>query len=237
MGTHARENVETIHCEWGASGLAAHAGLCDVAVIVDVLSFSTCVEIAASRGAVVLPFQWKDDRAAAFARENDADLAGSRGAAGFSLSPASFLKVREGMRVVLPSPNGAALSLAARATHVLAGCLRNATAVARAARAAGQRVLIAPAGERWPDGSLRPALEDWWGAGAVIEALTGTCSPEAEAARAAFRAVAERLPVALRDCVSGRELIERGFREDVRLAAELDVSDAVPVLRDGAYRG
>ena len=34
---------------------------------------------------------------------------------------------------------------------------------------------------------------------------------------------------------SGRELIERGFAQDVELAGELDASDVVPVLRQGSF--
>ena len=36
-------------------------------------------------------------------------------------------------------------------------------------------------------------------------------------------------------CASGRELVERGFAEDVAIAAELASSAVVPVLRDGAF--
>ena len=225
-----------VHCEWGLCGLRALAPRSDVVVIVDVLSFSTCVEIAASRGAVVFPLAWRGARAVGFAEEVGAELAGPRGQATFSLSPASFLHSVPGTRVVLPSPNGAALSLSASQGLVFAGCLRNAAAVARAIQAVGQRVLVLPAGERWPDGSLRPCVEDWLGAGAILDTLSGAFSPEAEAARAAFRAVAAELPRLLFDCVSGRELVGRGYRQDVELAAELNVSDAVPALRDGAYR-
>ena len=37
------------------------------------------------------------------------------------------------------------------------------------------------------------------------------------------------------DSASGRELTAIGFAEDVAIAVEIDASDAVPVLRDGAF--
>jgi len=225
-----------IRCEWGPEGLAGLAPLSGVVIIVDVLSFSTCVDVAVSRGAIVFPYPWRDARAAAFARDVGAELAGPRGESALSLSPASLMRVSPGARVVLPSPNGATLSLRAGANLVLAGCLRNASAVARAATAAGRRVLVVPAGEQWPGGSLRPSLEDWLGAGAIVDGLTGTRSPEAEAASAAFRAAGATLPRLVRDCTSGQALISRGYGDDVRVSVELNVSETVPVLRDRAYQ-
>ncbi len=92
------------------------------------------------------------------------------------------------------------------------------------------------AGERWPgDGSLRPAVEDGAGAGAIIAQLRGTWSVEAQAALAVFAAARADLPGFLRRAGSGRELIERGFAEDVALAAELDADAGAPQLMAGGY--
>ena len=97
-------------CEWGVNGLGELA-IADVIIVVDVLSFSTCVDIAVGRNVAIIPYAWKDASAKAFAREHGAELAGRRGEDRFSLSPASFLEAPAGLRCVLPSPNGAALTL------------------------------------------------------------------------------------------------------------------------------
>src|SRR2546426_344392 len=138
-----------VRVEWGGDGLAALAARSDVVVIVDVLSFSTCVDVAVGRGASVFP--------------------------------------------------------------------------------------CAAAGERWPTGGLRPALEDWIGAGAVVAHLKGSLSPEAQGAKSAFGSASRRLEALLRDCMSGRELLERGFGDDLAVASEWDVSRCAPILRDGAF--
>ena len=76
-----------IRFEWGERGVAELAPISDFVVIVDVLSFSTCVDVASSRGATVFPFGWKDQRAEAYAAEHEAILAGRRGQGTYSLSP------------------------------------------------------------------------------------------------------------------------------------------------------
>lgn len=157
-------------CEWGADG-ARHRPA-DVAIVVDVLSFSTCVSVAVDRGACIFPFLYGHAKARAFADAIGAKCAARRGEGGFSLSPSSMNRVAPGQRIVLPSPNGAALSLAQTAPVVLAGCLRNAGAVARAALRLGSRILVAAAGERWPNGGLRVGFEDLAGAGAINSSAT-----------------------------------------------------------------
>jgi 2-phosphosulfolactate phosphatase len=118
--------------------------------------------------------------------------------------------------------------------QVVAGCLRNAAAVAR--RVAGlRRVGLVPAGERWSDSSIRFAYEDLVGAGAIVVRLRSlvpdiVTSPETDAAALAFE---HCRPLA--DTASGKELIVRGFGADVRLAGEVDASDIVPVLSNGCF--
>jgi 2-phosphosulfolactate phosphatase len=184
------QSTSTLHCEWGLNGVAQLAPISNVVIIVDVLSFSTCVEIAASREAIIFPYRWRDERAATFAAEVDAELAESkRTHAGYSLSPQSLLNIPKGARLVLPSPNG----------------------------------------------PLRPALEDWLCAGAILGELTGTLSPEARSASAAFRDAQPEIESLIRHCGSGRELSERGFEANVALAAAMNVSECVPLLVNGAY--
>ncbi len=221
--------------DWGPQGLACLAPASDAVVIVDVLSFSTAVVVAVARGAAVLPYRWADDTAAGYAGSMNALLAGPRREGGYSLSPGSLMSLPNGSRIVLPSPNGATLSLAAGALPTFAGCLRNARAAARAAQSCGPRIAVIACGEQWPNGALRPALEDHIGAGAILACLDGARSPEAAAAIAVFESVRAHLPETLESSVSGRELIGRGFEDDVGLASELDSDNVAPRLRDRAY--
>ncbi len=231
--------------EWGMSGIEALHERLAVLVIVDVLSFSTAVDVAVSRGAVVYPFPFANQQGAqAAAAQVGAVLARPRGATGgqFSLSPVSLATIPHGTRLMLPSPNGSRLSVAASRTPgripVLTGCLRNAAAVAHAARvlAGDGTVGVIPAGERWPDGGLRPAIEDLLGAGAILDRLDCSCSPEAQICRDAYRVAGSEVASLIRLSVSGRELVDSGFSGDVDLALEQDSSASVPVLVDGAYR-
>jgi len=231
--------------DWGMEGLRSLAPTVDVVIVVDVLRFSSAVCAAVEGGSVVLPYPWASGDAASFALARSAELAGRREDGVPSLSPTDLLTLTPGTRLVLPSPNGAALAFAARdlgASRVFAGCLRNASAVAGAARSAigdGGSLAVIAAGERWDDasGPLRPAVEDLLGAGAILAALDPSsavanprCSPEAAAARVAFLAARPRLFDALSECGSGRDLIERGWEDDVATCAALDVTTAVPEL-------
>lgn len=119
-----------VRFEWGPSGLRRLAPRSDVVVIVDVLSFTTAADVALGRGAAVLPYRWDDGGETAYAAEHDAVVAGQGSGAAWTLAPATLVDLPAGTRLVLPSPNGSALSFGAAeagASTVLAGCLRNAS--------------------------------------------------------------------------------------------------------------
>jgi 2-phosphosulfolactate phosphatase len=249
-----------VRFEWGAAGAAALAPWSSCLVVVDVLSFSTSVTVAVEAGTRVYPCAWRDETAAAFARERQAELAVGRHAVSagrpWSLSPAALRRAPFTPRLVLPSPNGSAICASAVAgggaagggmaesgaaggeAAVIVGCLRNAAAVGRFLQGTPGAVTVIAAGERWPDGSLRPALEDLLGAGMVIAALVEcggrTLAPEAEAARACFEVTAD-VAAAVAGSVSGRELADGGFGEDVAIAVESGSCPLVPALADGAF--
>ena len=219
-----------IHCEWADRALD-RAGRETAVVVVDVFSFGTAVTLAVERGAAVFPWDGVS------APPENAILCADRSRTTFSLSPESLLGVERGTRLALPSQNGARLTAAAvlAAGAVVVASLRNATAVARWLSTWPGDVVGIPAGERWPDGTTRFAIEDWLGAGAVIAALGGAQTSEAQLAAMAFAASRERLAEILAGSISGRELIARGFTNDVTLAAEFDSSAAVPVVDENGW--
>ncbi|GEM_PF-5420064 len=172
------QSAYRVRVEWGAAGVEVFAPISDTIVIVDVV---------VSHRVAALPYGWKTEQAETFAKRHNAILVGRRGQAELCLSPPSLSALESCARVVLPSPNGSTLTLlAAGHTRTLAGLLRNRTAVADYLNDVDGTVTVTICGERWPENNLRPAIEDQLGAGAIVQALTASNSPEAQAAEAVF---------------------------------------------------
>lgn len=264
MAPHDQHGAD-VRFDWGRQGLVSLlGGGVRTVVVVDVLRFTTAVDVACGRGAAVTPYGADDDGAAAGeAARRGAVLATTAAAGGDttspSLSPVSLRNLTGSDHLLLPSPNGGSLAAAAAEAGVvvLAGCLRNAAAVAGAITAFP--VGIVAAGERWPDGSLRVAVEDAWGAGAVVRALSPPAATDAgmgllalfadpgaatQPTRSHSRSLSPEaawtaanlpndLPSILPKTASGRELRDAGWSLDIEVAAALDVSRSVPRLDAG----
>src|SRR6478609_8956858 len=114
------QDRHVVRLDWGpgaaedltAYAVAAGSPVC--AVVVDVLSFTTCVSVAVDAGTRVHPYRWKDESARTFADGLGATLARprseTRSGGGVSLSPASIRAAGDIGELVLPSPNGSTIS-------------------------------------------------------------------------------------------------------------------------------
>ncbi|MFJ7387863.1 2-phosphosulfolactate phosphatase, partial [Rhodococcus erythropolis] len=135
MNPEHRQLDYGLRFDWGLRGAEAIAAGVDVAVVVDVLSFTTTLSVAADAGIDVLPFSWNDESAVDYARDADAVLAVRRSVARegqISLSPKTIRETEAPSRLVLPSPNGStiAFALASEVAVCVGASLRNAYAVA-----------------------------------------------------------------------------------------------------------
>ena len=125
VGRDAR--TMNVDCQWGLSGLRAIARD-RIVIIADVLSFSTATTVAVGKGATIFPCEWNDDRAAALAKAERAELASKRGQGQYTLAPASLRDLTPGFR----------MSLKWRPIHVEASA--DAPGIADAAATGGHRL-------------------------------------------------------------------------------------------------
>lgn len=233
--------IVSCHVDWGPEGVAAATARGDVAIIVDVLSFGTAVSTAVKAGATIFPCSTQAEALEtatlggthAAVHRRDVPMGGP-----FSLSPLTMVSARAGDKICVASPNGATCCRVAKsAPGTFVAGLVNAGETARAAAHAATNhacgITVIACGERHPNGALRPAVEDWLGAGAIISHLHATLTAEAEVCREAYLAVLQRIPELLQKSESGQELCAAGYSRDVDFATSIDVHDTVVILRRG----
>ena len=163
---------------------------------------------------------------------------------GFDFANSPLALARAGVRgrsVVLSTTNGTAILKMLRGSeNVLVGCLRNARAcgmvAVRLAEAQGVGIRVVCAGRL-----RRFVMEDAVAAGVIVTRIVeaaearGIATNPTDAARVAVR-VREGYTdtlTALLDSDGGRVLREIGQQEDIPFCAEVDMTDTVPILRDG----
>lgn len=102
-----------LRCEWGKKGVEQLASISDVIIIVDVLSFSSCVEICTNNNAIIFPFSTNDESITGksivdYARRVGAEAAlpMARAKNSYSLSLQSLVNIPANTKLVLPSLNG-----------------------------------------------------------------------------------------------------------------------------------
>ncbi len=238
----------TCRVEWGRRGAREAADRGDIIIIVDVLSFSSTVVSALNYGAVIYPYPPNlngKDYAQKISAEYILGRAEATKAEKPTLSPVSFNEEHKNKKYVLTSLNGAFCTwIASSVPALLIGSLLNASSVATVANQLrlqkNASITVIPCGELWSNGTeeedtLRPAIEDYLGAGAILSYLEGEKSPEAEVCTGAFLYSKAKLEKLVWDCGSGLELRERGFGADVKHCSRLNAYQTVPVLKNNHF--
>lgn len=214
----------------------------DVVIVIDVLRCTSSIITALHNGArCVLPVRTVNEARRIYRENPGYVLAGERGGLkprGFTLgnSPRAFTTDRvEGKTIVMTTTSGTrALANVRESRWVLIGALLNVTAVAEAAfrlsAKEGCGISLVLAGTRG-----RFSLEDFLGAGAIIDALPvapGDCSDAAAAASLAFTSARDSLTATLQEGVHGKTLQRLGLGDDVVFCSHLNHYPVVPHLRE-----
>jgi hypothetical protein len=150
------------------------------------------------------------------------------------LSPVSFNQEHNRKKYVLTSLNESFCPwIDSKVPALLVGSWLNASSVADAANHIQKQtkadITVIPCGEQWEDiklqeDTLRPAMEDYLGAGAILSYLAGKKSPEAELCTTAFLHAKQNIDRFIWDCGSGSELRKKGFGSDVTHCSRLNVT-------------
>ncbi len=217
-----------------------------VVVVLDILFATTTMVAALAHGATeVIPVA--DERAARDAGGKRADgsyvLSGelhTETLTGFA-HPAPVALLQHGVKdkaLIYSTTNGTvAMTLAQGAKRVYCGSLLNAGAVAAHIAAAHPRdtVLILCSGS---GGNFN--LEDFYGAGCLVDRFTGVLGAGTDFSDAARTALAffrhAQAPQVLLDCRVGRMMAKRGLGHEVEFACRFDAFPIVPVLEGGRLR-
>ncbi len=198
-----------------------------VAIVVDVMrATSTITQALASGYPRVLAAAGVDEARALREELGEGLLGGERQAVkipGFDVgaSPREFLE-GGAEPIIFSTTNGtrAILAAAARADTVLIGSLLNLTAVADAARATGEDVVVVCAGFQ---GAF--ALDDAYCAGRIVALLDGDRGDGAKASEL----IAARYPDA-RDGIEARTYGPPGLEDDIAWVCRVDSLPTVPRL-------
>jgi 2-phosphosulfolactate phosphatase len=196
-----------------------------VAVVVDVMrATSTIAQALASGYPRVLAAAGIDEARALREDLGEGILGGERNAVkieGFDVgaSPREFLEPRN-EPVIFSTTNGtrAIVAAAARAERVLLGSLLNLSAVARAAAASGEDVVVVCAGFQG-----RFAIDDAYCAGRIVQLLDGD---RGDAAKASER-IAQAYPEAI-DGINARTYGPPGMEDDIAWVSRVDALQVVP---------
>jgi 2-phosphosulfolactate phosphatase len=233
--------MQTATTGWGPAGIEEALANHDLIVVVDVLRFSSTVTTAVANGFTIVP-STDLKKAELLSGETGWAVSGRTGTAQYSLSPLDYVNPKHTDEVILVSPNGAAcMQMISEEETGFIGCFLNARTVGRVLNTLSQKrrrnVAVIAAGEVKEGQSedlhqRRFALEDYLGCGLILSELRLALSPEATLCMRAYEASKMDYVELVRNCESGRYLIERGQDYDISHCVQRSIYEIVPVIHD-----
>jgi len=216
-------------------------------VVIDILRATSVIIHAISQGALeIIPVATVEE-AFQMARnfpQGTTLLGGERGSQkikGFDLgnSPREYIAEKvKGKRVILTTTNGTkAFHSVSSGRGVIAGSFFNIGATAKWCLDLNRDILLFPSGD---GGSF--SLEDTVCGGMLIDQVTKTVkkpialTDAAQSAHILYQRFEDNLVKAFRVSSHGKDLVAKGFEDDLAYCAQIDITDIVPTFRDGVIR-
>jgi len=237
-----------IHTQLVPSRPSSDALMDRTVVVIDVLRATSVIIHAMSEGASeVLPLASVEEAlqmAKAFPR-GSALLGGERGSGnipGFDLgnSPREYVteKVKE-KKLIMTTTNGTkAFHLVSSGKEILVGSFFNIGAVAQRCLESGRDLLIFASGD---EGNF--SLEDTVCGGMLIDLIIEkrkkpiSLTDASQCALILHKRFKGDLLEVFHLSHHGKELINRGFEDDLAYCAQIDITSLVPIFREGVIRG
>ena len=235
-------DIQLLPIKFDPLSISAHT----VAVI-DVLRATSVIIHALSQGATeIIPVATIEEALSRITQfpEGTALLGGereSRKIEGFDLgnSPREYMNERvRGKKIILTTTNGTkAFHRVSSGREILATSFFNIGAIARHCLDMRTNLLIFPSGDEG-----RFSLEDVVCGGMLIDRMLEkgkgpfSLTDASQSALILYERFKENLVKALRLSTHGQDLIERGFEEDLSYCAQVDITNVVPIFRDGVIR-
>jgi 2-phosphosulfolactate phosphatase len=218
-----------------------------VIVVIDILRATSTMVHAMSQGASeIIPVATVEEAfqmAKVFPRGSTL-LGGERESEkiqGFDLgnSPKEYVGEKvKGKKLILTTTNGTkAFRLVSLGKKVLVGSFFNIGAVTKRCLELDRDLLLFPSGD---EGNY--SLEDAVCGGMLIELITKvsrkpiSLTDASQCAQIFYERFEENLLEAFHLSHHGKELINRGFEEDLAYCAQIDITDIVPEFKDGVIR-
>ena len=218
-----------------------------VIVVIDVLRATSVMVHAMSRGASeIIPLATVEEAfrmARAFPREF-VILGGEREnkeIPGFDLgnSPKEYAEERvKGKKLILTTTNGTrAFHAVSSGKEILAGSFLNIGAIAQRCLELNKNIFIFPSGD---EGNF--SLEDTLCGGMLIDLVTKkekneiSLTDAAHCAQILYQRFKDNLLQAFHLSHHGKELINRGFEDDLAYCAQIDITNIVPEFKDGVIK-